>query len=251
MFTFDNYDGWWNLAAKDVASQAEVVDLLMHMAVAIFRSTRWDTLLGIVDGPNYEHREALFPTITLDGKQAVSPKIGSACIGRIRAVLESICSTGVAGIVAGGKAHLDAIDPIGWKLFQWVIHSNRTFLVRLPDHNRIDALAKSGVNCVHQVLCSKMVTFLVQQDKWSNETMMNFPFKIMNCVHQFLMKSAAPEKERKFQALKAKHKTVFAFHGSRMECWVHFYAVFILFLYCFYTVFVLFYAVFMLFLCSK
>jgi hypothetical protein len=34
-------------------------------------------------------------------------------------------------------------------------------------------------------------------------------------VHQFLMKSAAPEKERKFQALKAQHKTVFAFHGSR------------------------------------
>jgi hypothetical protein len=57
--------------------------------------------------------------------------------------------------------------------------------VRLPDHNQITTLAKSGVNC----------------------------------VHQYLMKSAAPEKERKFQALKAKHKTVFAFHGSRMECW--------------------------------
>ena len=186
MFTFENYEGWWNLAAKDVASQAEVVDLLVHMAYSIFHSTRWDTLLGIADGPNYEHREALFPTITLDATQVVSPKIGSACIGRIRTVLTSICDIGVSGICAdGGKSALEAIDPIGWKLFQWVIHSNRTFLVRLPQDKQITALSQTAVNC----------------------------------VHQFLMKSAAPEKEAKFQALKAKHKTVFAFHGSRMECW--------------------------------
>jgi hypothetical protein len=186
MFTFENYDGWWNLAAKDVASQAEVVDLLVHMAHSIFHSSRWDTLLGIGDGPNYVHRDALFPTLTLDGKQVVSPKIGSACIGRIRTVLASICDIGVSRICEdSGKSHLEAIDPIGWKLFQWVIHSNRTFLVRLPLEKQIKALSESGVNC----------------------------------VHQFLMKSAAPEKEAKFRALKAKHKTVFAFHGSRMECW--------------------------------
>lgn len=186
MFTFENFDGWWNLAANDVASQAEVVDLLVHMAYSIFHSSRWDTLLGVADGPNFVHREALFPTLMLDGKQVVSPKIGSACIGRVRAVLANICELGVSGICAeGGKSALEAIDPIGWKLFQWVIHSNRTFLVRLPQEKQITALSQPGVNC----------------------------------AHQFLMKSAAPEKEAKFQALKAKHKTVFAFHGSRMECW--------------------------------
>jgi hypothetical protein len=40
-------------------------------------------------------------------------------------VLDAICATGVAGIVADGKDRVDEIDPIGWKLFQWVIHSNR------------------------------------------------------------------------------------------------------------------------------
>ena len=69
MFTFDNYDGWWNLAAEDIASQVEVVDLLVHMAKEIFRSSRWDTLLGIKEGPNFEHRDVshtnLLPMIVL------------------------------------------------------------------------------------------------------------------------------------------------------------------------------------------
>lgn len=188
MFTFDNFDGWWNLAAKDVASQAEVVDLLVHMAYAIFHSSRWDTLLGIIDGPNHEHQEALFPTLTdpRDGKQVVSPKLGSACIKRIRAVLAEICRIGVDEVsTERGKAELEHHDEIGWKLFQWIIRSNRTYLVRLPPEKQIKSLTESGINC----------------------------------VHQFLMKAAAPEKEAKFQALKKKHSTVFAFHGSRMECW--------------------------------
>ena len=33
------------------------------------------------------------------------------------------------------------------------------------------------------------------------------------------MVNAAPEKEAKFTALKRLHKTVFAFHGSSIECW--------------------------------
>ena len=45
-----------------VASQVEVVDLLVHMAKEIFRSSRWDTLLGIKEGPNFEHRDVSHTT---------------------------------------------------------------------------------------------------------------------------------------------------------------------------------------------
>ena len=60
-----------------------------------------------------------------------------------------------------------AQHPHAHDLFQWIITSNRTFLVRLPQGNMI---------------------------------------KSIKCRHQFLMKSAAPEKEAKFQALKRRHK---------------------------------------------
>ena len=128
--------------------------------------------------------QALFPTLTVDGQQVVSPKLGSACIGRVRKVLDAM--PGVAELTAdsdGMRDKLEAIDPIGWKLFQWINTSNRTFIVQLPPASRISALES------------------------------------VNCVHQYLMKAATPEKEEKFQALKQQHKTVFAFHGSRMECW--------------------------------
>eukprot|EP01047_Picozoa_sp_COSAG01_P038369 COSAG01_NODE_3110_length_6571_cov_218.696539_6_plen_292_part_00 len=101
--------------------------------------------------------------------------------GQVRAIIETFPS--VRHIVASGdvKQALDGAHPMAHTLFQWIVTSNRTFIVRLPDSKRIERIP---------------------------------------CRHQFLMKSATQEKEAKFQALKALHKkTVFAFHGSGMECW--------------------------------
>jgi hypothetical protein len=109
------------------------------------------------------------------------PHTNRTARGQVRAIIETFPS--VRHIVASGdvKQALDGAHPMAHTLFQWIVTSNRTFIVRLPDSKRIERIP---------------------------------------CRHQFLMKSATQEKEAKFQALKALHKkTVFAFHGSGMECW--------------------------------
>jgi hypothetical protein len=178
MYTFQTFSGWWNLAAADIAAQAEVVDLLVNMAKVAFASTRWDMLLGIIDGPNRLGVDALFPKITDQGHTVISPQ--NPDIEKLRQVAASFPS--VRDIVASGdlKTTLDGCHPLAHTLFQWVITSNRTFIVRLPASKRIQEIP---------------------------------------CTHQFLMKSATQAKEEKFQALKRLHPTCFAFHGSGMECW--------------------------------
>jgi len=71
-------------------------------------------------------------------------------------------------------------DPLIFSLLQWIINSNRTHLVKLPSEYHI------------------------------NE--MDTPF-------QYIMLSAAPEKENRFRELKKLHGSTFAFHGSRVENW--------------------------------
>ncbi len=41
----------------------------------------------------------------------------------------------------------------------------------------------------------------------------------MQTPHQYVLLSAPPEKEDKFQQLKSAYGSVFAFHGSRVENW--------------------------------
>ncbi len=41
----------------------------------------------------------------------------------------------------------------------------------------------------------------------------------MGTPHQYVLLSAPPEKEDKFQQLKSTYGSVFAFHGSRVENW--------------------------------
>jgi len=65
-------------------------------------------------------------------------------------------------------------------LLQWIVASNRSYLVKLPPDKQLETM------------CSN---------------------------HQFLMLSASPEQEEEFAQLKAKHGSVFAFHGSRTENW--------------------------------
>jgi len=78
------------------------------------------------------------------------------------------------------KTLMDTKHELAFPLMQWLISSNRCHMVR--------------IEAQHQLPC-------------------------MGTVHQFLMLSAAPEHEAKFRALRKKHGSTFAFHGSATENW--------------------------------
>eukprot|EP01116_Phalansterium_solitarium_P004513 TRINITY_DN1553_c0_g1_i2.p1 TRINITY_DN1553_c0_g1~~TRINITY_DN1553_c0_g1_i2.p1 ORF type:complete len:305 (+),score=125.06 TRINITY_DN1553_c0_g1_i2:874-1788(+) len=78
------------------------------------------------------------------------------------------------------KEQLDALDPLAFPLIRWIITSNRAHLVKLDPKDHI---------------------------------------KPMATPHQYLFMSSPPEKENNFQALKAKHGSFYAFHGSPFGNW--------------------------------
>jgi poly [ADP-ribose] polymerase 6/8 len=78
------------------------------------------------------------------------------------------------------KKKLDMAHVHAYALLQWIITSNRSFLVKLPQERSIASMATP---------------------------------------HQYILASAAPEKERRFRELRAKYGSVFAFHGSPIENW--------------------------------
>jgi len=78
------------------------------------------------------------------------------------------------------KNKMDKSHPYAYSFLNWIITSNRSHLVKLPEAKRI---------------------------------------KSMVTAHQYLLLSAPPEKEAKFRQLKEKHGSCFAFHGSSIENW--------------------------------
>jgi len=78
------------------------------------------------------------------------------------------------------KTQLDKSHPYAYSLLQWIISSNRSHIVKLS----VDKHVKS------------MVT-----------------------AHQYVLLSAAPEKEVIFRENKTKHGSCFAYHGSSIENW--------------------------------
>ncbi|KAI6657990.1 Poly polymerase 6 [Oopsacas minuta] len=78
------------------------------------------------------------------------------------------------------KDRLDSLDQNSFPLLQWVLASNRCHIVKLSPDRQI---------------------------------------KSMGTTHQFLLLSAPPAKEAEFRKLKLKNKSIYAFHGSRLENW--------------------------------
>jgi len=78
------------------------------------------------------------------------------------------------------KESLDRASPYCYPLLQWIISSNRSHIVQLPEGRQI---------------------------------------KSMVTKHQYLLLSAPPEKEDLFRKLKKQHGSTFAFHGSSIENW--------------------------------
>ena len=78
------------------------------------------------------------------------------------------------------KDSLEKGSKWSYSLLQWIMSSNTSHLIRLCKEERVAS---------------------------------------MSTPHQFLMVSASPAKQAQFDALKKKHKSIFAFHGSALENW--------------------------------
>lgn len=78
------------------------------------------------------------------------------------------------------KGYLDSIHLLCWPLLRWLVSSNRAHMQLLPPEKQIKGIPTQ---------------------------------------YQFLMLTAAPEKEQKFRAAKNKHGSHYAFHGSDFGNW--------------------------------
>uniref|UniRef100_A0A8C1IYJ8 Poly [ADP-ribose] polymerase n=1 Tax=Cyprinus carpio TaxID=7962 RepID=A0A8C1IYJ8_CYPCA len=127
VFSFNTL-GVMSGAAEDVATGAEVVDLLVAMCRAALESARksiiFDPYPSVVD-PH-------------DPKSlAFNPKKRS--YERLQRALDSI--TSIREITQGPyveiKKQMDKLDPLAHPLLQWIISSNRSHIVKLPSSRQL------------------------------------------------------------------------------------------------------------------
>uniref|UniRef100_A0A3Q2QIZ8 Poly [ADP-ribose] polymerase n=1 Tax=Fundulus heteroclitus TaxID=8078 RepID=A0A3Q2QIZ8_FUNHE len=158
-------------ATEEVATGAEVIDLLVAMCRAALQSSRKSLIFepypSVVDPCNPK---------TL----AFSPKRRS--YKRLQRALDGVLLIRrmAQGPYSDIKRQMDKIDPLAHPLLQWILASNRSHIVKLP---------------------------------------LNKQLKFMRTPHQFLLVSAPPSKELRFQTARKLYGSTFAFHGSHIENW--------------------------------
>ena len=169
VFSFQTL-GVMSEAAEDIATGPEVVDLLITMARNACNSERRDLIFD-------PYPTVVDPMNTQCLAFSPSHKDFSRCKEALSALdMQTLsCSLG-----PNLKEAVDAQDKLAYPLLQWLISSNRSHIVKLPESARL-------------------------------------PF--MNTPHQFLLMSSPPAKEAIFRQYRAAHKSTFAFHGSRIENW--------------------------------
>jgi poly [ADP-ribose] polymerase 6/8 len=159
-------------AADEIATAAEVVDLLVCFATVAAKSPRNTLILdpypNIVDPVNPKRHLFTPNNKELDKVVSVLSKFPS---------VEQMCQ---AKDFSDMKKTMDKASEYAFPLLQWIISSNRSYLVKLNSDKQI---------------------------------------KSMETSHQYLLLSAPPEKEAKFRTLKGQHGSTFAFHGSSIENW--------------------------------
>ncbi|XP_056871138.1 protein mono-ADP-ribosyltransferase PARP6a isoform X3 [Takifugu flavidus] len=176
-------------AAEEVATGAEVVDLLVAMCRAALESPRKSIIFepypSVVD-PNDPKTLAFNPkmsacsvSLTCDGCAAQLQKKNYE---RLQKALDSVMS--IREMTQGSyleiKKQMDKLDPLAHPLLQWIISSNRSHIVKLPLSRQL---------------------------------------KFMHTSHQFLLLSSPPAKEARFRTAKKLYGSTFAFHGSHIENW--------------------------------
>jgi poly [ADP-ribose] polymerase 6/8 len=159
-------------AAEDIATEAEVVDLLVCMAKAAAQSTRCNDIFDpypTVFDPDNPKKAILSPN-------SKDFNLVKDILSRLPSIREMIQAKDCVDM----KTRLDRGHKHAYPLLQWIISSNRSHIVKLPKNKHLQS---------------------------------------MNTPYQYVLLSAPPEKEDKFQNLKSQHGSVFAFHGSRVENW--------------------------------
>jgi poly [ADP-ribose] polymerase 6/8 len=157
-FTYQQFN---IVSDADLATHAEVVDLLVSMAKAAANSNRRHQILNPF--PTVFDPESSQQQIVLDPDQP-DYDMASDMLNKLPVPIND-------------SVHR---NPLSFSLLQWIVNSNRTHLVKLPNE---------------------------------------FHIKAMDTPFQYIMLSAPPEKEERFQQLKQTYGSKFAFHGSRVENW--------------------------------
>eukprot|EP00753_Platysulcus_tardus_P021466 PLAT9014.2.p1 GENE.PLAT9014.2~~PLAT9014.2.p1 ORF type:complete len:584 (+),score=223.37 PLAT9014.2:330-2081(+) len=125
-----------------------------------------------------------FPTLFLPGdpsQPAVSRERTS--IEDVRRIMKHIPSVGAmveAPDMAKLRDSMTAEHPLSFAMLEWILSSNRCHIVKLEEEHCLELMATS---------------------------------------FQYIVASAPPEKERRFQQLKDEHGSKWAFHGSPNENW--------------------------------
>jgi len=156
-------------ATDFVATSHEVVDMLLYFAQEAIRSSRRNVIFDpypLIFDPADRTKKVFDP----DHKD----------YSKVERILTRIPT--MNSIVSRGQKlndELAKIDPYANALLNWVISSNRSFFVKLPD---------------------------------------NLAIRDLKC-DQFLMLSSPPDKEKVFRSLRKQYGSVYAFHGSSRENW--------------------------------
>jgi poly [ADP-ribose] polymerase 6/8 len=159
-------------AAEDIATDAEVVDLLVSMTINAVKSNRNNVIFSpfpTVFDPDHPDR----PVLSEERKDMA---LVQEILNRMPSVEEMTKAKDFGTL----KEQIDRAHRLCFPLLQWIISSNRSHIIKIPEQYHI---------------------------------------KLMQTPHQYLLASAPPEKEAKFQLLKKQHGSKFAFHGSPIENW--------------------------------
>ncbi|XP_055078274.1 protein mono-ADP-ribosyltransferase PARP6-like isoform X1 [Periophthalmus magnuspinnatus] len=156
---------------EEVATGAEVIDLLVAMCRAALQSKRKSIIFepypSIVDPCNPK-------TLAFTHKRK--------SYDRLQAALDSVLLVRQLsqGPYCDLKKQMDEIDPLAHPLLQWILASNRSHIIKLPQNRQL---------------------------------------KFMHTPHQFLLICSPPYKEVRFQMARKLYGSTFAFHGSHIENW--------------------------------
>ncbi|XP_016521188.1 poly [ADP-ribose] polymerase 6-like isoform X1 [Poecilia formosa] len=158
-------------ATEEVATGAEVIDLLVAMCRAALQSSRKSIIFepypSVVDPCNHK-------TLAFSPKRKSYERLQKALDGVL--LIRRLAQ----GPYSEMKKQMDKTDPLSHPLLQWILASNRSHIVKLP---------------------------------------LNKHLRFMRTPHQFLLVSAPPSKEVRFQTARKLYGSTFAFHGSHIENW--------------------------------
>ncbi|GFR93690.1 poly [ADP-ribose] polymerase [Elysia marginata] len=163
--------GLMNGVVDSIAASPEVTDLLIQLTAYAALSKRQDIIL------------TPYPAF-VDPRKPNELAMHEECkdIYLLRTIINHLPQSEELFRCNGKETQkeLEKRHPLCFPLLRWIIHSNRSYIVALPEHKQI---------------------------------------KLMGTNHQFLMRSMPPLEEKQFIEKRKKHGSIFAFHGSPIENW--------------------------------